>query len=103
MRPAEEALDDLAAKVAAFEAGQPVELSATIRLADYLRWWLDVDLVDQVEDGLITATTRSSYVGPIEGHVKGPAAMISGRVAGLYWCRRTSYDAAQHETPRRTP
>jgi hypothetical protein len=34
---------------------------------------------------------------------ESPVAMISGRVASLFRCRRTSYDAARHETPRRTP
>ncbi len=42
-------------------------VTPTITLAAYLRWWLDVDLVEQVEDGLITATTRISYINPITG------------------------------------
>jgi hypothetical protein len=39
----------------------------------------------------------------VPGSAEGAAAMSSGRVASLFWCRRTSYDAARHETPRRTP
>jgi hypothetical protein len=39
----------------------------------------------------------------VTGSAEGPAAMTSGRVAGLFWCCRTSYDPARHETARRTP
>ena len=45
-------------------------------LAEYLRWWLDVDLVEQVEDRLIGDTTRSSYVTPITGHVMEPLGSV---------------------------
>lgn len=40
------------------------------------RWWLDVDLVEQVEDGLITATTRVSYVNLILRHVIEPLGAV---------------------------
>jgi integrase len=63
------ALDLLAEKVAAFERGLNLELTPDITLIAYLRWWTDVELVEQVEDGIITATTRKAYVGQVNNHI----------------------------------
>jgi hypothetical protein len=59
------AVELLAEKVAAFERGLDLELTPDITLMAYLRWWTDVELVEQVEDGIITATTRKAYVGQV--------------------------------------
>jgi hypothetical protein len=45
-----------------------LELTPDITLIAYLRWWTDVELVEQVDDGLITATTRKAYVGQVNNH-----------------------------------
>jgi integrase len=46
-----------------------LELTPDITLIAYLRWWTDVELVEQVEDGIITATTRKAYVGQVNNHI----------------------------------
>lgn len=63
------ALDALAEKVAAHERDQAVALLPSMTMAAYLRWWTDVALVEQVEDGVITATTRKAYVGQVDNHI----------------------------------
>lgn len=65
----QEALDRLAEKIAAHERDQGFELTPSITLAAYLQWWTDTDLVEQVEDGLITATTRKAYIGQVTNHI----------------------------------
>lgn len=56
-----------------------MQLTPSITLAAYLAWWTDVDLVEQVEDGLITATTRKAYVGQVANHVVGHLGAVTLR------------------------
>lgn len=49
-----------------------MQLTPSTTLRAYLRWWVDTDLVEQVEDGLITATTRSSYSATSVGSTGPP-------------------------------
>jgi hypothetical protein len=57
------ALELLAEKIAAWERGLDLELTPDITLVAYLRWWTDVELVEQVEDGAVAG-----------GHSAGPSA-----------------------------
>lgn len=69
----------MAEKVAAFERDQDVQLTPSTAQVSYLSSWIDVELVEQVEDGRLTATTRKYYGGQVANHIVSRLGAVSLR------------------------